>query len=134
MARTIVNETNGNETNLYVENIKTAEDFESPEEFAEYLASLEQKRNFAKEMFNDNLTYIKWGDVAICHIWEQVDELLSCFDNNDDFEIEQFKDMFYVFAGKTEKQRTQQKNRFLKLKAAVADGLIEEIDRQNNKD
>ena len=134
MARTIVNETNGNENNLYVENIKTAEDFESPEEFAEYLTSLEQKRKFAKEMFNDNLTYIKWGDVAICHTWEQVDELLSCFDNNDDFEIEQFKDMFYVFAGKTEKQRTQQKNRFLKLKAAVADGLIEEIDRQNNKD
>lgn len=134
MARTIVNETNGNENNLYVENIKTAEDFESPEEFAEYLASLEQKRNFAKEMFNDNLTYIKWGDVAICHTWEQVDELLSCFDNNDDFEIEQFKGMFYIFAGKTEKQRTQQKNRFLKLKAAVADGLIEEIDRQDNKD
>lgn len=134
MARTIVNETNGNENNLYVENIKTIEDFESPEEFAEYLASLEQKRNFAKEMFNDNLTYIKWGDVAICHTWEQVDELLSCFDNNDDFEIEQFKGMFYIFTGKTEKQRTQQKNRFLKLKAAVADGLIEEIDRQDNKD
>lgn len=134
MARTIINKTNGTENSLYVENIKTAEDFESPEEFAEYLASLEQKRNFAKEMFNDNLTYIKWGDVAICHTWEQVDELLSCFDNNDDFEIEKFEGMFYIFSGKTAKQRTQQKNRFLNLKQAVAEGLIEEIDRQDNKD
>jgi hypothetical protein len=134
MARKIINKTNGTENTLYVENIKTAEDFASPEEFAEYLASLEQKRNFAKEMFNDNLTYIKRGDVAICHTWEQVDELLSCFDDNDDFEIEQFEGMFYIFAGKTGKQRTQQKNRFLNLKAAVAEGLIEEIDRQDNKD
>lgn len=134
MARTIVNKTNGTENTLYVETVLRLEDFKTVEEYQEYLVSLEQKRNFAKEMFNDNLTYIKWGDVAICHTWEQVDELLSCFDNNDDFEIEKFKGMFYIFSGKSGKQRNQQKNRFLNLKQAVADGLIEEIDRQDNKE
>lgn len=74
MAYKSVNKTNGNELLKY------------------------DKKNldFDGMMFFDNIDQIKKGEIAVCTDWEQVMELLDCFDNNDDFTIEEIKGTFYV--------------------------------------
>ena len=74
MAYKSVNKTNGNELKKY------------------------DKKNldFDGMMFFDNIDQIKKGEIAVCTDWEQVMELLDCFDNNDDFTIEEIEGAFYV--------------------------------------
>lgn len=74
MAYKSVNKTNGNELKKY------------------------DKKNldFDGMMFFDNIDQIKKGEIAVCTDWEQVMELLDCFDNNDNFTIEEIKGTFYV--------------------------------------
>ena len=74
MAYKLVNKTNGNELTKYNK----------------------ENLDFDGVMFFDNIDQIKQGKIAVCTKWEQVMDLLDCFDNNDDFTIEEIKGVFYV--------------------------------------
>ena len=74
MAYKLVNKTNGNELTKYNK----------------------ENLDFDGMMFFDNIDQIKQGKIAVCTEWEQVMELLDCFDNNDDFTIEEIKGAFCV--------------------------------------
>ena len=123
MAYKLVNKTNGNELKKYIstENVLKLKDFETEEEYNEYLQSLEKKRDFAKEMFCDNIQAAKTGKIVICKTWEQVDEILDCFDNTDAWIFEKIQGVFYII---TEPTNTRLNNKFKAFKEALKRGEI----------
>lgn len=123
MAYKLVNKTNGMEnTKHQTEPMLTLEDFANE---ALYLDYLENHRNFAKEMFKDNLKLAKSGKIFSCDKWEQVEEILECFDNNDEWIIEELNAMFYV---NTNPSNTRQLNTYKRFKQALLKGEIVDIE------
>ena len=76
--------------------------------------------------FDDAVYQIKIGHWAVLPDWDMVEDVLGCFDNNDDFIIEQVGNTFYI--GKPESNRVL--NRLEKLKEAYAKGEIFDIDER----
>lgn len=76
-----------------------------------------RKENIELKNLDDNtranVEAIQQGEYTICCNWEEVEKLLECFDNNEDWIIEQLSnEMFAVLPTNT---TTQQKNKFAKL-------------------
>ena len=64
-----------------------------------------------KELY-DNVQAILQGEYTVCTGWEQVERLLECFDNNDDWDIRQAGNVFFVLA---DTASTKEKNLFDKV-------------------
>ena len=105
----VINKPNGNE-NHYKKETETATNV--------------AKRNFDAEMFSDNFTRVKKGGIAVCENWEQVEQILECFNENDHWQIEEFKGTFYILSN----PKTRQLNRFNKFIKAIEAGEIIELD------
>ena len=126
MGYKLVNKTNGNEKFKYFEEeILKRKDFENEEEYSQYLQSLELKRNFAREMFCDNIQTAKTGKIVTCTKWEQVAEILDCFDNTDNWIIEEVQEVFYIT---TNPKNTKQVNKFKNFKKALENGKIIDLE------
>lgn len=131
MGKKLVNKTNGNEATMYEAiKLKRRKDFETDEEFNEYLHTVEKSRNHAKELFEDNIQLARYGQTVICFNWKQVDEVLSCFDNTDDWIIEEVEGNFYII---TNPINTQEINRFNKFKEGIKNDEIVELDREKDE-
>lgn len=123
MAYKLVNKTNGMENTKH-----QTEPMLKPEDFANealYLDYLDSHRNFAKEIFKDNIQLAKQGKIFSCSKWEQVEEILECFDNNEEWTIEEIGSMFYV---NTNPSNTRQLNTYKKFKQALLKGAIVDIE------
>ena len=126
MAYRLINKTNGNEKFKYFEEkILRRKDFENEEEYQQYLQSLELKRNFAREMFCDNIQTAKMGKIVTCVTWEQVSEILDCFDDTDNWLIEEIQGTFYIV---TDMKNTKQVNKFKKFKNGLKNGEIIDLE------
>ena len=60
-----------------------------------------------------NVEVIQQGEYTICCNWDEVEKLLDCFDNNEDWTIEELTNG--MFAILPENTTTQQKNKFKEL-------------------
>ena len=60
-----------------------------------------------------NVEAIQQGEYTICCNWDEVEKLLDCFDNNEEWTIEELTNG--MFAILPENTTTQQKNKFKKL-------------------
>ena len=60
-----------------------------------------------------NVEAIQQGEYTICCNWDEVENLLNCFDNNEDWAIEELSNG--MFAILPENTTTQQKNKFKEL-------------------
>ena len=60
-----------------------------------------------------NVEAIQQGEYTICCNWDEVEKLLECFDNNEDWQIEDLSNgMFAILPSNT---TAQQKNKYKKL-------------------
>lgn len=131
MANIVMNKTNGKELTKYKpEKILKRKSFKSEEAYEEYIERVERNTDYKALMFFDNIQAAKNGKIVICQNWEQVEEVMECFDNNEDWLYEEFKGYFYVLTSIPEsKQRTAQLNKFKAFKEGVARSEI--IDLEN---
>ena len=76
-----------------------------------------RKENIELKNLDDNtranVEAIQQGEYTICCNWEEVEKLLDCFDNNEDWAIEELTNG--MFAILPENTTTQQKNKFKEL-------------------
>jgi hypothetical protein len=130
MANIVMNKTNGKELTKYKpEKILKRKSFESEEAYAEYIERVERNTDYKALMFFDNIQAAKNGKIVICQNWEQVEEIMECFDNNEDWLYEKFKDCFYVLTSKPESnQRTAQLNKFKAFKESALKSEIVDLE------
>ena len=76
-----------------------------------------RKENIELKNLDDNtranVEAIQQGEYTICCNWDEVEKLLDCFDNNEDWTIEELTNG--MFAILPENTTTQQKNKFKEL-------------------
>lgn len=70
----------------------------------------------------EDVKTISEGGFCYCFNWEQVEDVLNCFDNNDNFDIREKNDIFYVQG----ECGTAQKKKFI----AAYEGRLDEAERE----
>lgn len=88
------------------------------------------------ETFQDALHQIKFGLWAVVPNWEMVDNLLDCFDDNEDFIVEKVGNTFYVCRPDETRPRSKAQllNQMKRMKDAYAKGEIFELEQIRSKD